>query len=102
MMSLQGQVALVTGASRGIGRAIALALGRHGATVVGTATTEAGAQAITAAFEAAGIKGEGRVLDVARAATDRCADRGDREGARRRSASWSTTPASRATTSCCA
>jgi 3-oxoacyl-[acyl-carrier protein] reductase len=64
-MSLQGQVALVTGASRGIGRAIATALGQAGATVVGTATTEAGAQAITAAFAAAGIKGEGRVLDVA-------------------------------------
>jgi 3-oxoacyl-[acyl-carrier protein] reductase len=64
-MSLQGQVALVTGASRGIGRAIAMALGQAGATVVGTATTEAGAQAITAAFAAAGIQGEGRVVDVA-------------------------------------
>jgi 3-oxoacyl-[acyl-carrier protein] reductase len=64
-MSLQGQVALVTGASRGIGRAIAMALGQAGATVVGTATTEAGAKAITAAFAAAGIQGEGRVVDVA-------------------------------------
>ena len=66
-MSLQGQVALVTGASRGIGRAIAMALGQAGATVVGTATTEAGAQAITEAFAAAGIKGEGRMLNVAEA-----------------------------------
>jgi len=64
-MSLQGQVALVTGASRGIGRDIAMALGQAGATVVGTATTEAGAQAITEAFAAAGVKGEGRVLNVA-------------------------------------
>jgi 3-oxoacyl-[acyl-carrier protein] reductase len=67
-MSLAGQVALVTGASRGIGRAIAIALGEAGATVVGTATTEAGAQGITEAFAAAGINGEGRVLNVADAA----------------------------------
>ncbi|HSD54145.1 MAG TPA: SDR family NAD(P)-dependent oxidoreductase, partial [Burkholderiales bacterium] len=45
-MDLKGQVALVTGASRGIGKATALALGRAGATVVGTATTEAGARGI--------------------------------------------------------
>ncbi|MFP5341144.1 MAG: SDR family NAD(P)-dependent oxidoreductase, partial [Gammaproteobacteria bacterium] len=44
--NLEGQVALVTGASRGIGQAIALALGRAGATVVGTATSDTGAQAI--------------------------------------------------------
>ena len=64
-MSLAGQVALVTGASRGIGRAIALALGHAGAMVVGTATTESGAAGISAALAAAGVKGEGRVVNVA-------------------------------------
>jgi 3-oxoacyl-[acyl-carrier protein] reductase len=61
---LSGRVALVTGASRGIGRAIALELGRLGATVVGTSTSEAGAQGVTEAFAAAGAKGRGAVLDV--------------------------------------
>lgn len=65
---LDGQIALVTGASRGIGRSIALALGQAGATVVGTATSEAGAAGIQQAFEAAGIKGRGVVLDVTDAA----------------------------------
>jgi 3-oxoacyl-[acyl-carrier protein] reductase len=63
-MDLKGQIALVTGASRGIGRAIALALGRAGATVVGTATTEVGANGVGEALRAAGIPGRGAVLDV--------------------------------------
>ncbi|MBI5463178.1 MAG: 3-oxoacyl-ACP reductase FabG [Gammaproteobacteria bacterium] len=68
-MSLTNQIALVTGASRGIGQAIALELGRQGATVIGTATSEAGAQAISDAFAAAGIKGAGKVLNVTAADT---------------------------------
>jgi len=64
MMDLGGQVALVTGASRGIGRSIALALGGRGATVVGTATTDAGAQSITAYLSQAQIRGNGAQLDV--------------------------------------
>ena len=63
-MDLQGQRALVTGASRGIGRAIALLLGSRGATVVGTATTAAGAKSVTEALLAAGVKGAGVELDV--------------------------------------
>lgn len=63
-MSLQGQIALVTGASRGIGQGIALELGKMGATVVGTATTEKGALAISAYLDAAGIKGCGMALNV--------------------------------------
>lgn len=58
------KVALVTGASRGIGRAIADALGKQGLTVVGTATTEAGAQAIDARLREAGINGAGIALNV--------------------------------------
>jgi 3-oxoacyl-[acyl-carrier protein] reductase len=61
---LEGQIAIVTGASRGIGRAIALALGRQGATVLGSATTPEGAEAITAALGEAGCKGRGVVLNV--------------------------------------
>ncbi|MFO7189629.1 MAG: 3-oxoacyl-ACP reductase FabG [Pseudomonadota bacterium] len=64
MSMLQEQIALVTGASRGIGKAIALALGEAGATVIGTATTEAGAAAVSEALQAAGIKGRGAVLNV--------------------------------------
>ena len=63
-MDLQGQRALVTGASRGIGKAIALALGSCGATVVATATTEAGAQSITDYLLAGGVQGRGVQLDV--------------------------------------
>jgi 3-oxoacyl-[acyl-carrier protein] reductase len=63
-MNLSDQLALVTGASRGIGRAIALELGRQGATVIGTATSEAGAQAISTAFAEAGVAGRGEALDV--------------------------------------
>ena len=62
---LTDQIALVTGASRGIGRAIAEALGAEQATVIGTATSQGGADRITAALAAAGIKGTGMVLDVA-------------------------------------
>jgi 3-oxoacyl-[acyl-carrier protein] reductase len=66
--SLDGQVALVTGASRGIGRAVALELGALGATVVGTATSEAAAADIGAALAQAGIGGCGMALDVTDAA----------------------------------
>jgi 3-oxoacyl-[acyl-carrier protein] reductase len=66
--TLAGQTALVTGATRGIGRAIALALAAQGATVVGTATTDAGAAAITAYLAEAGRAGEGIRLDVTDAA----------------------------------
>ena len=65
LISLQGEVALVSGASRGIGRSIAELLGSAGATVVGTATSEKGAEAITAYLHEAGIAGKGMVLNVA-------------------------------------
>ncbi len=59
------RIALVTGASRGIGRAIADRLGRDGLTVIGTATSDAGAEAITERFAESGIRGRGMRLDVA-------------------------------------
>ncbi len=65
---MQGQVALVTGATRGIGRAIALALARGGATVVGTATTDEGAAKIDATLKEAGASGAGIRLDETDAA----------------------------------
>ena len=63
-MNLQGQIALVTGASRGIGQGIALELGKQGATVIGTATTEKGAHAISEYLATAGIMGSGMALNV--------------------------------------
>lgn len=62
--TLQNQIALVTGASRGIGAAIAQELGKQGATVIGTATSAGGADNINASLQAAGIKGMGLALDV--------------------------------------
>ena len=61
---LENQIAFVTGASRGIGGAIALELGRRGATVIGTATTEEGAQIIGKYLKEAGVKGTGATLNV--------------------------------------
>lgn len=61
---LRGKVALVTGASRGIGRAVALELARNAAAVIGTATTEAGAEHISRAIAEAGLTGTGLTLDV--------------------------------------
>lgn len=63
-MSFSGKTALVTGATRGLGRAIALELGKQGATVVGTATTKEGAQKITDMLKAEGLKGAGYALQV--------------------------------------
>jgi 3-oxoacyl-[acyl-carrier protein] reductase len=64
MGSLEGKLTVVTGASRGIGQAIALALGGMGATVAGTATSEGGAAQITKTLAEQGVKGRGFVLNV--------------------------------------
>jgi 3-oxoacyl-[acyl-carrier protein] reductase len=65
--SLEGKVALITGASRGIGQSIAQVLGQMGATVIGTATSEQGAQSISKFLEQHGLKGYGVVMDVSKA-----------------------------------
>ena len=70
---LQGQIALVTGASRGIGQACALELGRQGAAVIGTATSENGAQAISQYLADNQIKGVGIKLNVNDASEIECA-----------------------------
>ncbi|HEY1991361.1 MAG TPA: SDR family NAD(P)-dependent oxidoreductase, partial [Gammaproteobacteria bacterium] len=59
---LNQDIALVTGATRGIGKAISLALGRAGATVVGTATKPEGAEQFSAYLKGDGVKGKGMVL----------------------------------------
>ena len=64
MSDLSGKIVLVTGASRGIGQAIALSLGGAGATIIGTATSEKGADAISATLKAKGLSGEGMALNV--------------------------------------
>ncbi len=64
MTNLQGKIALVTGASRGIGCAIAMTLAKKGAYVIGTATTEQGAHAISVALQQNSLMGEGVILDV--------------------------------------
>ena len=64
MADLTGKVALITGASRGIGQAISLILGKNGATVIGTATSESGADAISKTFQENNIPGKGFALNV--------------------------------------
>ena len=64
MSHLEGKIVLVTGASRGIGQAIALTLGHAGATVIGTATSDKGAEAISNTFKENNITGQGLTLNV--------------------------------------
>ena len=64
MFNLNNKICLVTGATRGIGKAIAQQLGAQGATVIGTATSQAGADSIGEYLQAAGISGQGSVLNV--------------------------------------
>jgi 3-oxoacyl-[acyl-carrier protein] reductase len=64
-MKLEGQIALVTGASRGIGQSIALTLAKAGAYVIGTATSDSGVEAINKRFGEEGLQGSAYVLDVA-------------------------------------
>src|SRR5512133_670530 len=64
MIMLQEKIVLVTGATRGIGKAIALGLGAQGGKVIGTATSAAGAKAISEYLAAAGVVGRGAVLEV--------------------------------------
>jgi 3-oxoacyl-[acyl-carrier protein] reductase len=83
MTDLSKDIALVTGASRGIGRAIATALGSAGATVVGTATSREGADAIGGALAEAGFSGRGLMLDVRsdKSVEAVCGEVANREGA---------------------
>jgi len=80
---IAGRVALISGASRGIGRAIAEGLGRQGATVIGTATSERGVSSIDEQLRAAAIRGRGALLDVSDESSVEAllADVTEREGA---------------------
>lgn len=64
MFDLSNKICLVTGATRGIGQAIAAQLGAQGATVIGTATSQAGADSISTSLQSSGVTGEGMVLNV--------------------------------------